>query len=229
MNAPVRQFASPYARKLARERGIALAELGGSGPAGRVVAADVLAFVKRVAAIEPLPAPAEPAPNPAAAPAQTVAAIATEIDFGKVHDLVDQFAGAQLALSAGAFLLRAAAHSLAAVYVKGAIGWETGKGEVVITDAGSLSLGRLQDQLDGDPASSGGPAALSIRRLNHSDIRAVSMPLRPGRPLRLVLSGDNGMVDCLLAFDAARIDEDAAVEFLARFKEDLETPLRLLA
>ena len=35
MNTPLRQFASPYARKLARERGIVLADLSGSGPTGR--------------------------------------------------------------------------------------------------------------------------------------------------------------------------------------------------
>ena len=40
MNAPARTLASPYARRLARERGVALGSLVGSGPNGRIVAAD---------------------------------------------------------------------------------------------------------------------------------------------------------------------------------------------
>ena len=42
-----RRAISPYARRLARERGIALDALPGSGPAGRVVAADILAHVAK--------------------------------------------------------------------------------------------------------------------------------------------------------------------------------------
>jgi pyruvate dehydrogenase E2 component (dihydrolipoamide acetyltransferase) len=53
-----RVFASPLARKLAAEKGVALVEIGGSGPNGRVIKADVIAFVPR----------AKPASAPAAAP-----------------------------------------------------------------------------------------------------------------------------------------------------------------
>jgi pyruvate dehydrogenase E2 component (dihydrolipoamide acetyltransferase) len=231
MNAPLRQFASPYARKLARDRGIALVDLQGSGPSGRIVAADVLTFVKPVAA--PEPAPPEPSPVPMWEPANIVAALATGIDLGRLADLVEQFAAAKMTLPADALLLRAAARSLAALDIEGATGWETGKGrgEVVIADAAGLSFGALQSLLDGSAPSAGASdtVALSIRRLKNSGIRAVFMPLRPGHKLRLVLTGDGSTIDCLLAFDTARLDEDSAVEFLARFKDDLETPLRLLA
>ena len=56
--------ASPVARRMAAESGIALAGLAGSGPGGRIVKADVEA----ARAAGPIVAPA-PAPTPAAAPA----------------------------------------------------------------------------------------------------------------------------------------------------------------
>jgi pyruvate dehydrogenase E2 component (dihydrolipoamide acetyltransferase) len=58
-----RQFTSPSARRLARELGVDITTLSGTGPKGRVVNADV-----RAAAAAPAPA-APPAPAPAAAPA----------------------------------------------------------------------------------------------------------------------------------------------------------------
>jgi pyruvate dehydrogenase E2 component (dihydrolipoamide acetyltransferase) len=50
--------ASPLARRLARERGVDLRELAGSGPGGRIVRADVLASGATAAAPAPAPAPA---------------------------------------------------------------------------------------------------------------------------------------------------------------------------
>ena len=51
--------ASPYVRKLARERGLDLGTVGGSGPGGRIIARDLEGIV---------PAAARPAPLPPAAP-----------------------------------------------------------------------------------------------------------------------------------------------------------------
>ena len=61
--APGRVKASPLARRLAREKGIDIAEVSGTGPEGRVVAEDV---ERAVVAPAPAPSPA-PAPTPAAA------------------------------------------------------------------------------------------------------------------------------------------------------------------
>src|SRR5829696_1094389 len=54
--------ASPIARRMAREMGLELAEVEGSGPGGRIVKADVEA----AAGGAPVEAPAEPEPEPAA-------------------------------------------------------------------------------------------------------------------------------------------------------------------
>ncbi|MDE2935878.1 MAG: dihydrolipoamide acetyltransferase family protein [Chloroflexota bacterium] len=66
-----RVFASPLARRLAREASLELAEIRGSGPSGRIVADDVRAHLRAApapAAPAP-PSPATPAPVPVAAPA----------------------------------------------------------------------------------------------------------------------------------------------------------------
>ncbi len=67
--------ASPLARKIAREHGIDLRLIQGTGPQGRIVERDVLAYLeaqKVVPTPPPAPAPA-PVPTPAPAPAPTVA------------------------------------------------------------------------------------------------------------------------------------------------------------
>lgn len=60
-----RVLASPLARKIAKDAGIELSGIDGSGPQGRVVKADVEAALSK---------PAAPAPAPVAAPAAAVAA-----------------------------------------------------------------------------------------------------------------------------------------------------------
>ena len=63
--------ASPVARRMAAESGIALASLAGSGPGGRIVKADVEAALAGGPAVAPSPAPT-PAPAPAPAPTPVV-------------------------------------------------------------------------------------------------------------------------------------------------------------
>jgi pyruvate dehydrogenase E2 component (dihydrolipoamide acetyltransferase) len=59
--------ASPVARRLARERGVDLAGVAGTGPGGRIVKADVEAAGSAPAAVAPAPAAASaPAPGPVA-------------------------------------------------------------------------------------------------------------------------------------------------------------------
>jgi pyruvate dehydrogenase E2 component (dihydrolipoamide acetyltransferase) len=64
-----RVFASPLARRLAKEKGVDLAAVKGSGPHGRIVAADVGAAPVGAAAPAPAAAAAPAARAPAAAPA----------------------------------------------------------------------------------------------------------------------------------------------------------------
>jgi pyruvate dehydrogenase E2 component (dihydrolipoamide acetyltransferase) len=68
-NGQTRIFASPLARRLARESGIDLAAVKGSGPHGRIIQADI-ATAKTGAAAKP---PATVAPGPAPTPAPALA------------------------------------------------------------------------------------------------------------------------------------------------------------
>jgi pyruvate dehydrogenase E2 component (dihydrolipoamide acetyltransferase) len=67
----VRAKASPVARRIAREQGVDLSTVRGSGPGGRIVKADVEAAASGGGAVVAPPAPAEAAP---AAPAEAAAA-----------------------------------------------------------------------------------------------------------------------------------------------------------
>jgi pyruvate dehydrogenase E2 component (dihydrolipoamide acetyltransferase) len=62
--AAVRAPASPLARKLARERGIDLATLSGSGPSGRIVRADIEDAARARDGARPAPQPAEAPAGP---------------------------------------------------------------------------------------------------------------------------------------------------------------------
>jgi pyruvate dehydrogenase E2 component (dihydrolipoamide acetyltransferase) len=65
-----RVFASPLARRMAQQSGLDLSGVKGSGPAGRIVKADIeAALAKGPAAQQPAPAAAPQAAAPAAAPA----------------------------------------------------------------------------------------------------------------------------------------------------------------
>lgn len=222
---------SPYAKRLARERGIALEEVAGSGPFGRIVAADIVAFVPRAAVA---------APTPAVGP--QAAALATTISLGTMRQLLAGFTTADTDFSLDDVALRAAGCALddvaGATALPGApVALETKfderRAQAVFADIRKGSLGPLRqrrlDALDAATDEAGTPAALSLRVVEATDIRPVTMPLLPGRAMRLVLVAGDSSAECLLAFDAAAIDEDTAAEVLGRFKSYLEVPIRLLA
>lgn len=220
-----RRAASPYARRLARERGLTLDVLKGSGPNGRIVAADIEAYVPRPAA-------------PMAAGGPQASALGTTIQLATLLQLLAGFADADTPFTLEDVVLRAAgcalddvpqSHSLAGAPVA----LEQQSGQLVFADIRKGSLGPLRArrlaaiEAGGDQSSE--PAALSLKLLTASDIRPMMMPLKPGRNMRLVLAAGPATGECLLSFDAAQVSEDAATEFLTRFKAYLELPLRLLA
>ena len=77
---------SPYARRLARERALPLEALRGTGPGGRILAADVMGFVPVATPVNSSDIVA-PAAAPSAA-ASRIAAFATSIALGALQDLL---------------------------------------------------------------------------------------------------------------------------------------------
>lgn len=115
----------------------------------------------------------------------------------------------------------------------GPVGLERKAGQLVFADIRKGSLGPLRARrlaaIEASSDQSTEPAALSLKLLAASDIRPLMMPLLPARAMRLVLAAGPSTGECLLSFDAAVVSEEAATEFLTRFKAYLELPLRLLA
>jgi pyruvate dehydrogenase E2 component (dihydrolipoamide acetyltransferase) len=75
-----RQIVSPRAKRIAKENNIDLAKIAGTGPNGRVTAADVEAF------LSPTPAPIAQA-APVSAPAKVAAPVAAPVALGKSQSL----------------------------------------------------------------------------------------------------------------------------------------------
>ncbi|HTK09780.1 MAG TPA: dihydrolipoamide acetyltransferase family protein [Ktedonobacteraceae bacterium] len=68
-----RQRISPLARRLAREHGVELGEIVGTGSGGRVRKEDILAYVAERRRVEEAPAPSAPSPTIAPSPSRSVA------------------------------------------------------------------------------------------------------------------------------------------------------------
>ncbi|MBB5752221.1 E3 binding domain-containing protein [Prosthecomicrobium pneumaticum] len=231
-----RILATPYARRLARERGVPLAALAGSGPNGRVVAADVIGFVP--APVQPAPPPAAaPAPVPAEAPAVPAAAavpvpaaLAVAIDFSAVADLLARLGDLAPGVGREDVCLKAAAVALAeAPALDGAIGLPGGArdGGRVLGRLAGLSLGGIAARR---AASEPGVATLALSFIGRAGLRPVAAPIPAGAVARLVVGGADaaGIADCLLSYDPDRLDDGDAAAYLAAFKALVETPLRLL-
>jgi len=90
--------ASPLARKLARDAGVDLSRIQGTGPGGRIVEEDVRRFIEGRAPVAPPPTPAEavppppptpPAPAPPAPPEAAPAAPAAEtVELSRIRRTV---------------------------------------------------------------------------------------------------------------------------------------------
>jgi pyruvate dehydrogenase E2 component (dihydrolipoamide acetyltransferase) len=235
MNVAVasRLAVSPYARRLARERGFPLEALRGTGPGGRILAADVLKFIP-VGAPEELP-DAAPAPSIAAS---SIAAFATSIALGALHELLASLESSGKVFDIDDILLRAAGSAFGEISDAAQIGeapvaLELDKRQVAFATTSGMPLTSLRAMRLAAQANtrddSQEPATLSVRLLPPRDIRPMMMQLLPGRAMRLTVSvssaGDN--VECLLTADAARVDEAASAAWLAALKSVIEHPLRL--
>lgn len=231
--AASRRAASPYARRLARERGITLAELAGAGPRGRIVAADIP--LERLVAPEPAvpavvpalaaAAPAVPAPAPAAVVARAYGAFATNLALGPLRELV---AAAGIDVPLHAFLARAAGHATGrfaeAIRLVAADGRS-----VVVAGPARLAPSEIARRFEaGEGASAERPLVLT--HLAVAGIRPVAGSLAPDCDLRILVVAAPGAEtgEALLVHDATAVNEADAAAMLAAFRDALENPLRLL-
>ncbi|WP_018181240.1 E3 binding domain-containing protein [Kaistia granuli] len=230
MNAPARTLASPYAKRLARERGVTLSLVTGSGPNGRIVAEDVpltpVAAAAPVPAAEVVVAPAA-APVAVAAPVRSISAFAATIDLAPLAAFI---AASGSHLSIDAFLVRAAARAAGSHAVT--VRWMKAEGgAVTIPRAVALAPSEIARRIGSEsdaPASA--DKAMLVSRLNAKGVRPVAGGLPAGVDLRvLVVAGDGeATAEALAVHDADIIPEVEAGDILTRFRDLLEAPLRLL-
>ncbi|WEK49373.1 MAG: E3 binding domain-containing protein [Candidatus Kaistia colombiensis] len=231
MNAPLRTLASPYARKLARERGMSLALVAGSGPNGRIVAEDLLAAPAPVPEVVAAVAAPVAAPVAARAPivvaARSISAFATTIELGPLAEFI---AASGSELSIDAFLVKAAAgaagsHATSLRWIK------PEGGAVTIARAVALAPTEI-DRLIGSEAEApvSTDEAMVVSRLAAKGVRPVAGSLPAGVDLRIlvVAADDAATAEALVVHDAEAIAEAEAGGIVALFRDLIEAPLRLL-
>jgi len=233
--SPQRIRATPYARRLARERGLPLSVIAGSGPNGRITGDD---FLRRHAPlIGELAGASQPdvAANPVVvvgeAVATTPAVIVAHVEFAAIQRLLDQIAGIRPHVSREDLCLKAAAVALqetASFDSHPAILLMSPKQRRHLAGLAEAPVGAIAAMIE--RAAVLGDAALAVSFIGRAGIRPVMAQLVGGTPARLVIGApDNGgCTDCLLSYDAARIGDGAAEHYLAAFRDLVEAPFRLL-
>lgn len=210
---------TPYARRLARERGIPLSALAGTGPNGRVTGKDVTEFVPAVAtaAVATVHAPMP-------------AALAASVSLAAIRDLLPQFDDVVPAIELVDVCLKATAAALRSA---------PDLATVIVLDSrrlaglDRLTLGAIaalrQESDSADEAADGGD--LVVTWIDRAGIRPVAMPMPEGAAARLVIaaSADSDRAECLFSYDPRRIGDSEAADFLLAFKAAMEIPLRLIA
>jgi pyruvate dehydrogenase E2 component (dihydrolipoamide acetyltransferase) len=215
---------TPLARRLAGEAGIDLANVKGSGPHGRIVAADI-----------------ETAKTPAPAQTQSIAHIVltADIEIGRSLDLAAQ---AKLALAD--VIVKAWATALERVMPsEHSIAVAVGKNQLVMRDAASRSLTAIATARN-DPGAAadtqGTSSAIFIADV--AGIVSVAGVLRPpqttmlsiGSQRRAPVEAPDGsvkfvdMVTATLACDHCMIDVALGAELLSAFKRFVENPVMMI-
>lgn len=215
-----RLFVSPRARRLARDRGLNLAHVRGSGPRGRIVAADV----------EPIPESEASATGIA-----DVSALSIEFSTVPAAAMLTKFSRAGLSIDFGDVLIRAASAALSVVLQSDGeegrvVGLELAGGTLRFDDASAMSLSAIHQARSENPRidPSRHAAALSISVL-HGAVSPILLPLLPGYRMRLVLAftAGNDRVNCTLFYSGEHSAEFAS-SILESLKRRLEEPALLL-
>jgi len=233
VSAPARRLAaSPYARRLARERGMDLSDMVGTGPGGRIVAADV----PRPRAAAPSPAPAAPippgpSPVPSPTPLVQTGAFACRIHLTALHALLGAIGAAGKETTFDDLLIKAAATADAArTASSGSVLWITpDAAPVLISGAERLPLSAVAAQ-----CLRGGPAppmhAFAVSRVRPTGLRPLAVAIPEGCVAHLVVALDTATTtaEALLQYSTAAITLAEAAAVLAVIRDGLEKPLRLL-
>lgn len=216
---------SPYARRLARERKVDLDAVVGSGPGGRILAADVEAYRAQIAGIQP-----ERPDQQQRASSFTFAATVSLTGFYRLA-LDAARVGLEIAIEDVASRAAVAGMSDDAART---IAIEADGRQILISSASGISINaervRRRAALGGHADVSADPATASLLVLHSARAVPTSLPLLPSRTLRfvLVVDRDREQGHALLCADGNGISEIRAIAILDAFVDALEQPLALL-
>lgn len=217
--AEARLFATPRARKLARERGISLAQTRGSGPRGRIIAADIGSVAE---------APQRPDRS------SRIAAVGMIFDPTPIATLRATLARAGLNIDLEDVIIRAVSAALTAAREAGdapiiGLSVRSDGRDLRLDDAATMSLSAIHQARGGELSSSRttSAAGLSLEVVDGRDITAILLPPLDGFEMRLMMSiGDDARAT--LFFHEARVSLQLAAAILAVLKPRLELPVLLL-
>jgi len=224
---------TPLARRLAGEGGIDLANVKGSGPRGRIVAADVEGAKKTAAS-----------PAPASAALAAIPVILTaDVAIGQALALCsDANATQKTALELADVVVKAWATALARVmpseHTTG-IALAYGKSRTIIADAATKSLTAISAARR---EGAGGNASSAISIPGVAGIASVADVLTPpqttllsiGAPRRAPVEAPDGsvqfasMMTVTLSCDHRAVDAALGAELLAAFKGFVEQPVTMI-
>jgi pyruvate dehydrogenase E2 component (dihydrolipoamide acetyltransferase) len=222
---------TPLARRLAGEAGIDLANIKGSGPHGRIVAADVESAAKTKAAA------------PALAPTQGVATVVLAADVAIAQSLA--LCADVSTIELADIVIKAWATALARIMPaeNSDIAVAIGKSRAVVLDAAGRSLTAISTarrDLAASDDTQTGPTAISIPGV--PGITSVADVLRPphiamlsiGSSRRAPVEAADGSVTfadvmtATLSCDHRTVDAGLGAELLAVFKGFVENPVTMI-
>ena len=226
-------FVTPLARRLASERGIDLTRIAGSGPHGRIVAADI-----------------DKAPH-AGAPSQTVSQfyLVADVEIGRLQAMLSEAKSAGTELSIGDFAIKAWAAALKRVapdagadigLIQNVDGRRVTK---VVRDAGDKSLTAIakeaREQHGVGPDARMTSAVHVLATPGIREFTAVVTPpfasvLAIGQPRRAPIENDDGgikfigLMTVTLSCDHRAVDTALAADLVTTFKSLVENPVTAL-
>ena len=235
-----RIIATPYARRLAREAALDLAGVSGSGPRGRIKAADVTrALDTRVPATHAAPSrPLMPKAAPATASRAALSFVTADVDVGALKAIDSRIASSRdLSFDRRPYLALACLKALDAdVDAHVRLGFESGGVLAALEGSARDTLSAVVARLDHRGASGdGGDVAIfvadgKVRRFGPAVPDGWRLALGVGG-VRTVRGGGDATneMSLVLSYDAASVDHAAAARLLDRIAALLEEPLHLLA
>jgi len=216
---------SPYARRLALRHGVSPLELRGTGPGGRIKAADVERERERTESLRHDQAAGVPETIPLQRPAPVRRAFVLAADLA--FDADRRMAGFVPEAGLSSWILMAARHALGPYEPLRRLVFITGNARIEIP-RGACRIAALQAALQSEERDAIVDDALAVLDVPQEGIRYLMAPSVGDFWAQLTAARADGNLSLQLSADIARISPDAASNLLLAIKSRLEDPCLML-